>query len=455
MAEKLDLLLKNGICVLPDAQGKLTQVPTHVGLRDEKIVWLGNSASQEADTTIDLTGLHVLPGLIDTQVHFREPGGEHKEDLATGTLGALLGGITAVFDMPNTSPATTSALAFHDKVSRAQGRVWCDTAFYMGACAENADRLEELSTLPGCCGIKVFMGSSTGNLLVNDDQVLEQVMASGSKRISLHCEDENRLKDRRQWAEQSPATPLNHPLWRDEQTAFLATQKAVTLAEKHQRPIHVLHVTTAEEMEFLKNKKHIASVECTPQHLTLSSPDCYERLGTLAQMNPPIREERHRLALWEALSSGVVDIIGSDHAPHTREEKAKPYPQSPSGMPGVQTIVPVMLHHVSQGRLTLERLVELMVVNPTRLFKIKNLGRIEVGYQANLTIVDLKKKATIENSWMATKSGWTPFDGMNVTGWPVSTLLRGQIVMRDNEVTAKPAGRMLEFKDNQKSDTND
>jgi dihydroorotase len=306
------------------------------------------------------------------------------------------------------------------------------------------DHLAQWENEPGCAGVKVFMGSSTGSLLVADDETLAKVLANGKRRVAVHCEDEDRLIARKQIAVDA-AHPRAHHLWRDEQTAWLATQRLIRLAEAAKRPVHVLHVTTAEEMAYLADHKEWATVETTPQHLTLAAPECYERLGSLAQMNPPIREERHREALWKAVSEGIVDVLGSDHAPHTLEEKAKPYPESPSGMTGVQTIVPIMLNHVHDGRLSLLRLVDLMAHGPARIYNLRNKGRLAVGYDADFTIVDTKAERIINNHWIASRSGWTPYDGMKVTGWPSATIIRGHVVMREDELLNSPLGEPVRF----------
>ncbi|MEX0809539.1 MAG: dihydroorotase [Dongiaceae bacterium] len=438
MEQKLDLLVRGGIAATPNGIAACD-----IGVRDGRIVALGRVTLPAAET-IDATGLHVLPGAIDTQVHFREPGLEHKEDLESGTRAAVLGGVTAVFEMPNTTPPTTTAAAIADKVARATGRAWCDFAFFAGASEENAGELASLERLPGCCGVKIFMGSSTGSLLVADDYALESVLRSGTRRCAIHAEDEPRLRERLALVREGADVSM-HPVWRDEETALKATRRIVALARKAGRRIHVLHVTTAEEMAFLAGAKDLVTVETTPQHLTLAAPDCYERLGTFAQMNPPIRDARHRDALWRAVSDGVVDVIGSDHAPHTKEEKAKPYPQSPSGMPGVQTLVPLLLDHVAQGRLTLERFVDLTSASAARIYNIAGKGRIALGYDADLTLVDLKAKWTIENDWIASKCGWTPFAGMKVTGRPIATIVRGLSVMRDRALVDKPRGQPIRF----------
>ena len=438
MAESYDLIIRGGTAATPNGIA-----PADVAIRAGRIAAIG-AVDGSAAEAIDARGLHVLPGVIDTQVHFREPGLEHKEDLATGTAAAALGGVTAVFEMPNTRPSTLTADDLADKRRRAQGRVWCDIAFFIGAAAENADQLGELERLPGCAGVKMFMGSSTGNLLVADEDNIRRVLANGRRRMAVHSEDEARLRERHALVKDGADVAM-HPVWRDVETALISTQRLLRLARAAARRVHVLHVTTAEEIPILAANKDIATVETTPQHLTLVAPECYERLGTLAQMNPPIRESRHREALWRAVEQGIVDCIGSDHAPHIREEKAKPYPQSPSGMPGVQTLLPLLLDHMNAGRLTLERLIDLTSTGPARLYGIAGKGRIAVGYDADLTLVDLKAQRTIRQSWIASRCAWTPFDGMSVTGWPIATLVRGRIVMRDDQLIGAPFGDLVRF----------
>jgi dihydroorotase len=438
MGETYDLIIRGGVAATPNGIAA-----ADVAIRGGRIAAIGavdGAAAQE----IAAAGLHVLPGVIDTQVHFREPGLEHKEDLATGTAAAALGGVTAVFEMPNTKPSTLTAADLLDKQRRAKGRAWCDVAFFVGAAAENAEQLADLERLPGCAGVKMFMGSSTGNLLVADEETIRRVLRNGRRRMAVHSEDEARLRERFALVKDG-ADPSLHPVWRDVETAVAATQRLMRLAREAGRRVHVLHVTTAEEIPILAANKDLATVETTPQHLTLASPDCYQRLGTFAQMNPPIREARHREALWRAVEQGVVDCIGSDHAPHTREEKARPYPQSPSGMPGVQTLLPLLLDHRNAGRLTLERLIDLTSAGPARLYGIAGKGRIAVGYDADLTLVDLKARRTISESWIASRCGWTPFDGMAVTGWPIATIVRGQVVMRDDQLLGSPIGDLVRF----------
>jgi dihydroorotase len=439
MADRFDLIVAGGVVATPSGF-----VETDVGVRAGCIAAFGALGRADAAETVDARGLHVLPGVIDTQVHFREPGHEHKEDLATGTRAAALGGVTAVFEMPNTRPSTTTRALLEDKLARAKGRAWVDHAFFVGAAHENTGELAALEALPGCAGVKMFMGSSTGSLLVPDDAGVLAVLCNGRRRVAVHAEDETRLNARKPLAVEG-GKPQYHPVWRDEETALAAVRRLVAFARAAARRVHVLHVTSADEMAFLAAHKDIATVETTPQHLTLAAPDCYDRLGTLAQMNPPIRDKQHRAALWRAVADGVVDVIGSDHAPHTREEKAKPYPESPSGMPGVQTLVPILLDHVNQSRLTLERFVDLTSAGPARIYGIAAKGRISVGYDADFTLVDLKKKRTIENRWIASRCGWTPFDGLTVSGWPKMTVIRGRVVMREDELIGAPAGTSVRF----------
>ena len=413
-----------------------------IGVSAGRIAGLGDLGGDSAAETLDCTGLHILPGVIDTQVHFREPGLEHKEDLATGSLAAVMGGVTAVFEMPNTNPLTVTKAAFEDKISRATGRMHCDFAFYIGGTHENVADLPMLERLPGCAGIKVFMGSSTGSLLVPDDAGLEAILRAISRRAAFHAEDEYRLEERK--GLRVPGDPASHPVWRDPETALRATRRLVALAEKTGKRIHVLHISTADEMEFLAGHKDVASVEVTPHHLTLDE-TAYQRIGTLAQMNPPVRDQTHRAGIWAGVHNGVADVLGSDHAPHTLAEKQKPYPQSPSGMTGVQTLVPIMLDHVNAGRMGLERFVDMTSAGPQRLFGIAGKCRIAVGYDADLTVVDLKRRETIRNAGVASKAGWTPYDGVEVTGWPVGTVIRGQRVMWDGELTTPATGRPLRF----------
>jgi dihydroorotase len=433
-----DLLISGGTVVSPMGTGG-----ADVGIRGGKIAAIGSLSGAPAAETYGARGLHVLPGVIDTQVHFREPGNEHKEDLESGSRGAVLGGVTAVFEMPNTHPPTTTRLALNDKLARARGRMHCDYAFFVGATPQNIGALGELERAPGVAGVKAFLGSSTGTLLLDEDEAILGALRGGHRRMAVHSEDEARLRERKTLAESGK--PQTHPVWRDVETARRSTERVLALARRAGRRLHVLHVTTAEELPLLAGARDIATAETTPQHLTLAAPECYERLGTYAQMNPPIRDATHRDALWRAVREGLIDVIGSDHAPHTRAEKDKTYPETPSGMPGVQTLVTILLDHVNAGRLSLSRFVDLTSEGAARIYGIAAKGRIVEGYDADFTVVDLQAKRHIENSWIASKSGWTPFDGMETTGWPVATIIRGQIVMRDGAVVLPGRGAPVRF----------
>lgn len=437
-SRSFDLLIHGGTVATPSGL-----VPADVGVIAGRIAAIGALTGAKAAQSFDARGLHVLPGVIDSQVHFREPGNAHKEDLETGSLAAILGGVTSVFEMPNTYPPTTDRAAIADKLARAKGRMWCDHAFYAGATPGNVAALADLETMPGVCGIKAFLGSSTGTLLLSREEDILAALKSGHRRVAVHSEYEDRLVERKHFAKRGH--PETHPVWRDVETARLSTERVLRLARAAGRRLHVLHITTAEELPLLAASKDFATAETTPQHLTLSAPQCYERLGSYVQMNPPIREERHRAALWDAVREGVIDVIGSDHAPHTREEKDREYPDTPSGMPGVQTLVTLLLDHVNNGRMTLERFVDLTAHGPNRIFGIAGKGRIVCGYDADFTIVDMGLTRTIENNWIASRCGWTPFDGMKTKGWAVAAILRGAFVMRDFVPVGQAGGVPVRF----------
>ncbi len=437
MPQTYDVLLRGGTLVNQDGES-----PRDIGICGSKIAAIGDLSRASAGQVIDATGLHILPGVIDTQVHFREPGFEHKEDLESGSRSAVLGGVTAVFEMPNTNPLTTGETQLSDKVRRGHHRMHCDFAFWVGGTHENAKHVGELERLPGAAGIKVFMGASTGTLLVEDDPGVAAILAHTKRRAAFHSEDEYRLNERKSL--RIANDPSSHPVWRDGIAALQSTQRLVRIAREQHALIHVLHVSTAEEIDFLSEHKDIASVEITTHHLTLDASD-YARIGTKLQMNPPVREARHRDHIWFGVEQGIADILGSDHAPHTLEEKAKPYPQSPSGMPGVQTLVPIMLDHVHAGRLTLARFVDMTSAGPARLFGIAAKGRVAVGYDADLTIIDLKRRETITDAWIASRVGWTPYAGREVVGWPIGTFVRGQRVMWDGELVTPATGEPVRF----------
>jgi dihydroorotase len=425
---------------------KDTLVYTNVYIQDERIA-LVSDKNYDAEQTIDCKNLTILPGVIDSQVHFREPGLEGKETLASGMLAAVSGGVTSIFEMPNTNPLTITPETIEDKLNRASKEAWSDYAFYLGGTMRTSKNLPEWERLKGVCGIKIFMGASTGDLMTATDEEVESVVSNGGRVIAVHAEDQMIMMNNFKSILGSSRDVAMHCKWRSPESCLSATRRVVNLARKHKRRVHILHITTREEMEFLSKNKDVASVELLANHLTLNAPECYENLGTLAQQNPPIREKHHQEALWNALNNNIVDIIASDHAPHTLEEKSAPYPKSPSGTPGVQTLVPIMLNHVNNGKLSLNKLVSLWSYGPERIHKISGKGRIEQRYDADFTIVDMNKEMIITNNQQRSKSKWTPYDGMKVKGWPTHTIVRGNVVMQDDDIISQPIGKIIKFKE--------
>ncbi len=433
----LDLIIKNGKCYI---DGDLKEVS--VGVKAGKINQIGEISS-DAKETIDAKDLLVLPGCIDTQTHFREPGSTDTEDLHSGSRAAVAGGITAVFEMPNTNPPTANIKEFQRKLDLAKNRMYCNYAFYFGATAENVNQLAELKDLEGCCGIKLFVGSSTGNLLVALEEDIDKVFQHCSKIVAVHSEDEEILNRNKKLIKNGDVQ--SHPIWRSEECAISSTRRIVRIAKKYNKKAHVLHITTKQEIDFLSQHKGNITFEITPQHLTIYAPDCYDKLGTYAQMNPPIRDKSHYDRLWYAVKNNINDTIGSDHAPHLKTNKDKEYPNSPSGMPGVQTLMPVMLNHVNDGKLSLNQLMNLVCENPIKIFGIKNKGFIKVGYDADFTIVDMNKKIVIKNENIESKCGWSPFNDVEFKGSPVATIIAGKSKMKDGKILGDPEGTPLKF----------
>ena len=437
MSDNYSLIIKNGSCYI---NGKLEK--TDVVLAGNKIKKIGK-IEVNAEKVFDASNKLVLPGIIDTQTHFREPGSTDREDLESGSRAAVLGGITSVFEMPNTNPPTSNLVEFDKKLNLAKNRMHCNYAFYFGATPENVDQLSKLKGLKGCCGVKLFAGSSTGKLLVAKEDDIEKVISNSDRVVSIHSEDEEILNLRKKFIKEGDVH--SHPEWRNVECAMSSTRRVVKIAERYNKQIHVLHVTTREEVDFLAMHKKNVTFEITPQHLTLYAPDCYDKLGTFAQMNPPIRKKEHYDRLWVAVRNSIVDVLGSDHAPHSKEDKNKKYPVSPSGMPGVQTILPIMLNHVNNEKLSLEQLIKLMCENPCKIFDIKNKGYIKEDFDADLTIIDMNKEQTIKDEMIASKCGWTPFNNFTVKGFPVATIVNGKVVMSDGKVNIEGSGQPLEF----------
>jgi len=437
MSDNFSLIIKNGSCYI---DGKLTK--TDIGLSGNKIKKIGK-IELNSSKVYDATDKVVLPGIIDTQVHFREPGSTDAEDLESGSRAAVLGGVTALFEMPNTNPPTSNLVEFDKKLQAAKNRMHSNYAFYFGATPENTNQLAQLKDVEGCCGVKLFAGSSTGNLLVDKEADIEKVISSSDRIVSIHSEDEDIIKLRKKFIKKGDVH--SHAEWRNVEVAMSSTRRVVKIAERYNKKIHVLHVTTREEVDFLAMHKKNVTFETTPQHLTLYAPDCYDKLGTYAQMNPPLRTKEHYDRLWVAIKNNIVDVLGSDHAPHLKENKDKEYPNTPSGMPGVQTIFPVMLDHVNNGKLSLQQLINLMCENPCKIFGIKNKGYIKEGFDADLTIADMNKEVTIKNEMIASKCGWTPFNNYKVKGFPVGTIVNGHLVMSDGKVIVESKGTPLKF----------
>ena len=437
MSENYSLIIKNGSCYV---NGKLEK--TDIALIDNKIKKIGK-VEVNNNKVFDASNKLVLPGIIDTQTHFREPGSTDREDLESGSRAAVLGGVTSVFEMPNTNPPTSNLVEFDKKLNLAKNRMHCNYAFYFGATPENADQLSKLKDLKGCCGVKLFAGSSTGQLLVDKEADIEKVISQSDRVVSIHSEDEEILNLRKKFIKEGDVH--SHPEWRNTECAISSTRRVVKIAERYNKQIHVLHVTTKEEVDFLAMHKKNVTFEITPQHLTLYAPDCYNKLGAFAQMNPPIRTKEHYDRLWVAVKNSIVDVLGSDHAPHSKEDKKKKYPASPSGMPGVQTIIPVMLNHINNEKLSLEQLIKLMCENPCKIFGIKNKGYIKEDFDADLTIVDMNKEQIIKDEMIASKCGWTPFNNFTVKGFPIATIVNGKIVMSDGKVNIEGSGQPLDF----------
>ena len=437
MSDNFSLIIKNGSCYI---NGKLTK--TDIGLSGNKIKKIGK-IELNSTKVYDATDKVVLPGIIDTQVHFREPGSTDAEDLESGSRAAVLGGVTALFEMPNTNPPTSNLVEFDKKLQAAKNRMHSNYAFYFGATPDNTNQLAKLKDVEGCCGVKLFAGSSTGNLLVDKEADIEKVISSSDRIVSIHSEDEDIIKLRKKFIKKGDVH--SHAEWRNVEVAMSSTRRVVKIAERYNKKIHVLHVTTREEVDFLAMHKKNVTFETTPQHLTMYAPDCYDKLGTYAQMNPPLRTKEHYDRLWVAIKNNIVDVLGSDHAPHLKENKDKEYPNTPSGMPGVQTIFPVMLDHVNNGKLSLQQLINLMCENPCKIFGIKNKGYIKEGFDADLTIADMNKEVTIKNDMMASKCGWTPFNNYKVKGFPVGTIVNGHLVMSDGKVVEESKGTPLKF----------
>jgi dihydroorotase len=437
MSSDSSLLIRHARILMPTGDILLGDVLT----RGREIVQIAPDISASADREIDATGLTLLPGVIDPQVHFREPGLEHKEDLFTASCACAKGGVTSFLEMPNTRPLTTTQAALDDKLKRASEKCLVNYGFFIGATPEN---LPDLRQAQPTCGIKIFMGSMRGDLLVDSQEVIEPIFAEGSRLIAVHAEDQQRIRERREKFA-GINDPAIHSQIQDNQAALNATQLALKLSKKYQRRLHILHLSTGEEAELLRrDKPSWVTAEVTPQHLLLNT-SAYEKIGTLAQMNPPLRSPQDNATLWQALLDGVIDFIATDHAPHTLDEKAQTYPNSPSGMPGVETSLALMLTQAIQGRCTLAQVSNWMSTAVAKAYRIPNKGAIAPGYDADLVLVDLDNYRPVRREELLTKCGWSPFEGWNLTGWSVMTIVGGQVAYERGKLNTDVRGQALRF----------
>tara|TARA_B100001113_G_scaffold232071_1_gene190624 strand:- start:55 stop:1374 length:1320 start_codon:yes stop_codon:yes gene_type:complete len=431
------ILIKNGLIV---NSNEITK--KDIFIHNGHIEKIADNIDMECDKTIDASGLYVMPGGIDPQVHFREPGLTHKETIASGARAAVAGGITTFFEMPNTKPATITKELLNEKYDIASKTSVANYSFFLGATPDN---FEEIEDMKGNCGLKIFMGSSTGDLLVDNDEALDSIFKVCNKIIAVHAEDETILKQAAKTV--NGTKPTDHPDMRPVEAAVTATQKAINCAVKYNKRLHVLHLSTAEEVDILRKYKdtNLITAETTPQHLLLHAPDIYEEIGSFAQMNPPIRERYHKEGLWEGLLDGTINCIATDHAPHTIEEKNLPFGQAPAGMPGVETSLPLMLNHTHTSNIDIKHIVKWMCENPAIIYKIKNKGFIKEGYDADITIVDMDKEKIVSGKNMQSKCGWSAFDGKNIKGWPIITIVNGNIVYENEVINDQFLGRQVQF----------
>ena len=436
MLNTTSLLIRQARILLPNGQF----LGGDVLIKNGQIVQVASEITEDSNI-IDATGLTLLPGVIDPQVHFREPGLEYKEDLFTASCACAKGGVTSFLEMPNTRPLTTTQAALNDKLNRAAQKCLVNYGFFMGATAENLDDLRQAEP---SCGIKIFMGSSHGALLVSQEEEIEPIFATGNRLIAVHAEDQARILERRQQFA-GISDPAIHSQIQDEQAALNATQLALKLSKKYQRRLHILHLSTGIEAKLLRrDKPEWVTAEVTPQHLLLNT-ETYAKVGTLAQMNPPLRSPENNDILWQALLDGVIDFIATDHAPHTLDEKAKEYPASPSGMPGVETSLPLMLTQAVEGRCTVAQVSQWMSTAVAKAYQIPHKGAIAPGYDADLVLVDLDTYRPVKREELQTKCGWSPFEGWNLTGWPVVTIVGGQVVYERGKLNTQVRGKALRF----------
>jgi len=435
-----DLVIQNASIAHPDG----TTAAGDVACQNGRIAKIDNMINAVGREHIDAAGRLLIPGVIDPQVHFREPGATDKEDLASGSRAAVRGGVTSFLEMPNCNPPTTDQEQLDWKLARAASSCAANFGFFIGATCDN---LEALNNVYPACGIKIFMGSSTGDLLVDKQEHLERIFGNGQRLIAVHAEDETRIQDRtRALLKQGEVADYSlHSQIRDPQTALIATERALALSEKYGRRLHILHLSTSEEVERLRrDKPDQVTCEVIPNHLFLNTDD-YAQLGSRVQMNPPIRNPANASGLWSGLHQGIIDIIATDHAPHTLAEKSQPYPNSPAGMPGVETSLPLMLTAMQAGQCTLAQVQQWMCSGPARVYGIKNKGHLAEDFDADLTLVDIETTRPVRDNEVFSRAAWSPYAGRELTGWPSYTIVGGQVVFDNGRIRSGVFGRALEF----------
>lgn len=427
-------ILRNGKVVTPNGI-----VDADIAINDGTISQVGK-ISETAAIEKDCAGLFILPGLIDMHVHFRDPGFPKKEDFASGSAAAAAGGVTTVIDMPNTNPPTLTCEALEEKRKIAASKSLVNFGFFFGLAYDNFD---EIKRAPNIAGIKVYMGSSTGDLFVANMNVIEKLFQLG-KFVIVHAEDENIIRENTEKYKDSQ-DPSVHSLIRSPAAAYEAVKSVLHLAKKYNARVHITHVSTVDEIEELRKfQGPLVSCDVTPHHLYLTQ-NAYAERGNFVKTNPPLRSNKDRQALWQGLRDGIISAIASDHAPHTKEEKEESYSNAPAGAPGIETMLPLLLDSVNHGELSLRDIAKLTSENPARLLGIKNKGQIVAGFNADLTIVNMNREVVVGNEPFFTKCGWSPFSGWKLKGWPVMTLVRGQMVFENGRINSAARGKEIQF----------
>ena len=429
------LLIRGGHCVRPDG---VTQ--QNILIENGTFLDFDPPASAHTDDLIDASGKHVFPGLIDDQVHFREPGLTHKEDLRTGSMSAAKGGVTAFMEMPNTSPNTTSAAALSAKLARAKRSCVVDYGFFAGATGQNTAWLREETR---ACGIKIFIGSSTGDLLVDEQEALEEIFAETWLPIAAHCEDETLVRANAAALDGGRAIS-DHSKIRNAEAAAKSAARTIDLARRHKHRFHLLHVSSAAECDVLRERPEWVTAEACPHHLFFDTTD-YDRLGSRVQMNPALKSPEDKEAVWAALHDGTIEVLATDHAPHTLEEKDQPYPRSPSGLPSIEWLLPLMINAATNGRCTFEQIAGWGAANPAKVWDLKGKGYLETGLDADFSIVDTEAVSEVQDGSQVTKCNWSPWHGSTLRGTVCSTRVRGLPAYNEGQFADPGSGKPLRY----------